>query len=974
MKRALAERAKQSGIPIGVSTPSVPSMQEMSPSLDAPSLEAPTQPLLQPTIHNQDINGTAFAPQMHAKEEPPRAPSLLQDHNLTKIVISEQEDGENRTLVSATETTTQSKLVPSPRPSPSPRPKKRLRDSSTEKFKQLQEEDEDDSSASAFYLKHQNRALSSELRSVKYQLSRLERERDYRRTQCSEALKSINSLNSIWRQLESSLGQGGDAQSSGDAASISFATPPLSTGSGTSVELIGAFVNSLARLGDTSSSKIRGEVDMGEEKKIIAKDEDEMDTEEDPTLNATEGTAGWNDLSQITENIAKRASTLQSAIWSLLQKFSKTPALNGEVVLPPSNAELRDKIILLESENASLQQQIEEIARSRDEVTESDRRVRRGLYRLAAGRVQLKEVLKAVASADEDKEAAAAWMEAGPMPTPGLPLKKSASMASVVNSAGENANPEDGKESAIASEEVAQLKKQVAELNEVAVARDEQIKQLLSEREEQLKRINTLVLEENETSEKVLSPEEVRQSDLFLQLSAELAAKERKLLEFEEKTKQIKEEWSKALANSELSKQAMEDLQSKHLKRWAELAQENPDIGPAEEGGEIVGTTKAEEIVTLQHKLTQALENVRQAVSTRKTLDEAIAMNDSLQAKVDEFKSKYTALQAEKAARAANAPDTTESNGTSGSNNSTKEKSGDHTSSSNQSSEKSDRSSDKLHRDYKRARKELAAATASKEAAKAKLERMEKEKDFLNQMNARLLKQSAEKDEINAKSLSTILHLKQLTEQISKERDNLEQQVKSAEQLALAARLASNARERVAEEFEKERKALEDQVKDWERKCNDLAQEKALAEGKLSQEKLKMSKVIADAQKAKERCEELASESTKLQEEKQKMIESLALAQREASEASILSQRLAESQGGGLVSGFTAEQLNTQVTVLKNRLACPVCNVRDKKCILLRCRHMFCKQCVDENVKNRSRKCPACGGRFDTKDVADVWL
>jgi len=169
-------------------------------------------------------------------------------------------------------------------------------------------------------------------------------------------------------------------------------------------------------------------------------------------------------------------------------------------------------------------------------------------------------------------------------------------------------------------------------------------------------------------------------------------------------------------------------------------------------------------------------------------------------------------------------------------------------------------------------------------------------------------------------------------------------------------------------------KKLQIQIDELEQKCVILANEKEFAEGKLLQEKARMSGLISDAQKAKKRCEELASESTKVQEEKQKVIESLAIAKREASEATSFSQKLAESQGGGLVGGFTAEQLHTQVAHLKNRLVCPVCNVRDKKCILLRCRHMFCKQCVDENVKNRSRKCPACGGRFDTKDVADVWL
>ena len=40
----------------------------------------------------------------------------------------------------------------------------------------------------------------------------------------------------------------------------------------------------------------------------------------------------------------------------------------------------------------------------------------------------------------------------------------------------------------------------------------------------------------------------------------------------------------------------------------------------------------------------------------------------------------------------------------------------------------------------------------------------------------------------------------------------------------------------------------------------------------------------------------------------------------------------------------------------------------------MRCRHMHCKQCVDERISNRSRKCPTCNNKFSDKDVEDVWL
>jgi regulator of sirC expression with transglutaminase-like and TPR domain len=59
---------------------------------------------------------------------------------------------------------------------------------------------------------------------------------------------------------------------------------------------------------------------------------------------------------------------------------------------------------------------------------------------------------------------------------------------------------------------------------------------------------------------------------------------------------------------------------------------------------------------------------------------------------------------------------------------------------------------------------------------------------------------------MNAKSLSTILHLKSLAEQLTQEKEILDQKSKSSAQLALAARLAANAKERLEEEVLREKK------------------------------------------------------------------------------------------------------------------------------------------------------------------------
>jgi hypothetical protein len=77
---------------------------------------------------------------------------------------------------------------------------------------------------------------------------------------------------------------------------------------------------------------------------------------------------------------------------------------------------------------------------------------------------------------------------------------------------------------------------------------------------------------------------------------------------------------------------------------------EQGDIVQEEHTGEVTPLdekeAQAKQITQLQHKLNQAFENVRQAESTRENLKEALMMNESLQAKVDEFKAKYLAVQA----------------------------------------------------------------------------------------------------------------------------------------------------------------------------------------------------------------------------------------------------------------------------------------------------------------------------------------
>jgi E3 ubiquitin-protein ligase BRE1 len=55
-------------------------------------------------------------------------------------------------------------------------------------------------------------------------------------------------------------------------------------------------------------------------------------------------------------------------------------------------------------------------------------------------------------------------------------------------------------------------------------------------------------------------------------------------------------------------------------------------------------------------------------------------------------------------------------------------------------------------------------------------------------------------------------------------------------------------------------------------------------------------------------------------------------------------------------------------------LRCSVCKDRFKSACITRCLHLFCKECLDENLRNRHRKCPACGEKFGQDDVRTIFF
>jgi E3 ubiquitin-protein ligase BRE1 len=53
---------------------------------------------------------------------------------------------------------------------------------------------------------------------------------------------------------------------------------------------------------------------------------------------------------------------------------------------------------------------------------------------------------------------------------------------------------------------------------------------------------------------------------------------------------------------------------------------------------------------------------------------------------------------------------------------------------------------------------------------------------------------------------------------------------------------------------------------------------------------------------------------------------------------------------------------------------CGVCEFRIKSHVILRCMHVFCKECIDTRLETRQRKCPQCGGIFGHADVKHIFI
>ena len=348
------------------------------------------------------------------------------------------------------------------------------------------DDEEDDTQQSAFFLKHQNRALASELKALQYQLSLLETERDYRRQQCSSASQALHSLQATWTQMETELNPSQKMPLTGSvdpvvASAAVEKNVPMSTGTGAQVELVESLFDALSALATKPPivpAKSR-EDDDGEEGEVTAARGFVETTPADLEIPEKQH---LDDLSTISDNILQRANTLEQWIRSLLQKTTaeKCSDSKDEQMLEATEAvDSTDQRVMvkelgiLRGQCREYKIQVAELAKARDDTIKSERKVRRSLYRLSTGRVKIGEVLKAMETSEEDGSLAAeAKMEA-------LAQDKASSTLSASENDSKAAGSNESQNATIDSKESQNMRQQLQDLEKQLSNRDASIEEVI---------------------------------------------------------------------------------------------------------------------------------------------------------------------------------------------------------------------------------------------------------------------------------------------------------------------------------------------------------------------------------------------------------------------------------------------------------------------------------------------------------------
>ncbi|RXK36539.1 hypothetical protein M231_06198 [Tremella mesenterica] len=149
-----------------------------------------------------------------------------------------------------------------------------------------------------------------------------------------------------------------------------------------------------------------------------------------------------------------------------------------------------------------------------------------------------------------------------------------------------------------------------------------------------------------------------------------------------------------------------------------------------------------------------------------------------------------------------------------------------------------------------------------------------------------------------------------------------------------------------------------------------LQSELAQSTSDRSQLELRLQQSQAAGAQLQQMLAQRVAEADAEKAEKVKVQEELGTSQRTVKK---LKERQTAMSGGGGKSSPEYEALLEEKNRLWQVLRCQCCGINLKQQAIVKCMHTFCKQCLDDRIASRQRRCPTCGTGFAKEDVKDMF-
>ncbi|CAH2033483.1 unnamed protein product [Thlaspi arvense] len=246
------------------------------------------------------------------------------------------------------------------------------------------------------------------------------------------------------------------------------------------------------------------------------------------------------------------------------------------------------------------------------------------------------------------------------------------------------------------------------------------------------------------------------------------------------------------------------------------------------------------------------------------------------------------------------------------------------------------------------------------EALIAEMETVGQAYEDMQTQNQHLLQQVAERDDYNIKLVSESVKTKNAYNTHLSEKQAMEKQLQqvNASVETLKARIA-HSEEQMKGCFSEAYKLIQEdrhlalslETTKWE--LGDAEKEFRWIKSAVSSSEKEYELISRRTSDIKLELDDERSEKKKLEEELMELNKELEELSSESVEAAIL-------------------RLQEEVKNCKNILKCGVCFDRPKEVVIVKCYHLFCKQCIQRSLEIRHRKCPGCGTAFGQSDVRVV--